>query len=243
MNNIQKLFIICIFTIIVVGCSNDKSDLVEVKGDGLTYSEYFKNVDNLDERDNITYFKPVSLSVLDGILPPSMKNLFQALNTEQVPFEVHKESVFLVKSGTANETQHQLQISYLDDNSDEFLIISVTESRDNPLDKYDFSNEHVDTVGNELRKELLVDKMPMFHQVLSTNSALLYQYYGYDESKNRIITIGTAANEIYTYYNGFVYHVGYSFKGDNDELQRDMMITLTRDFILGGRSSQGTSYK
>jgi len=40
------------------------------------------------------------------------------------------------------------------------------------------------------------------------------------------------ANEFYSYYNGYVYHIGYQLDGDPQEVQEKMAI-LARDFILG----------
>ena len=99
---------------------------------------------------------------------------------------------------------------------------SSTEAELNPLEKYTNSDEF-DTVGNELKKEFLKEDVPIYQQVITTDSALLYSYYDYDEAENSVITVGTTANEMYTYYNGYVYHIGYLIdrEKNNEEMQRE----------------------
>jgi hypothetical protein len=46
--------------------------------------------------------------------------------------------------------------------------------------------------------------------------------------------MATAANELYGYYNGYVYHVGYLINGARkNKDMHERILQLTRDFILG----------
>lgn len=116
---------------------------------------------------------------------------------------------------------------------DEFLIISITEVDENPLKGYDISDKY-DSVGNKLKKETLTEDLSIYQQLITTDSALLYRYYDYDEAKNSIGIVGTAANEIYAYYNGCIYHIGYLIieEKNNEEIQ-ERMLNLAREYILG----------
>src|SRR5690606_27751736 len=102
-----------------------------------------------------------------------------------------------------------------------------------PLEGHEISDK-MDWVGNELKKQHLTGDLPIYQQVLTTNSALLYRYYEYDEADNKITVIGTAANEFYAYYDGYIYHVGYLIDREkNDEKMQEKMLQLTREYILG----------
>lgn len=226
----------------MVGCSVGQTNLKRVKSDGLTYSEYFRPYDRLNERQNSKFFKPLSMDeVQSSSLPDEMKKVIHPVHLNRLPFKVNEEKVYFVTSKNKEEKRiSQVQVSYLGKNEygniDTFFIISVTESDRNPLDGHDFSDE-VDTVGNELKKERLTDNLPIFQQVLTTDSALLYRYYDYDEADNKIMNVGTAANEFYAYYNGYIYHVGYLIdRQKNDEEMQKKMLQLTRDYILESTS-------
>lgn len=228
----------------LIACSNEKTSFLnevknEVKGNGFTYSQYFKSVDDLDDRKNGSFYHPLSFGEVIKIIPDSMKDSVNLINKSDLPFKVSEEIAYLVISqDERGNVQHQVQFTYLNHDSygnpDEFVIISMTEAKENPLTKYDFSNEKYDTVGNELREEIIKDGILMYHQVITSNSALTYTYYDYNEEENLVTIVTTAANELYGYYNGHIYHVGYLIDGNkyNEEVQ-GQMLQLTRDFILG----------
>lgn len=226
--------------ILLTGCANKKDDpiLEKVKGDRLTYSEYFKSVDELDKRKNITYYKPLPINEMMEIAPDSVKNAVHMIDSKTLPFEVNEQTAYLVTSkDEKGNVQNQVQFTYFHNNQydhpEEFFILSVTEVDENPLDKYDFSKEQTDTVGNELREETLTYDIPIFHQVITTNGALVYGYYSYEEKEKRVSTVATAANELYAYYKGRLYHVGYLIKDKNTREVQDDVLQLTRAFILG----------
>ncbi|WP_404427778.1 hypothetical protein LG296_07115 [Ureibacillus chungkukjangi] len=232
LNLITLCFVICS---LLWGCSNNITDLEEIKGSGLTYSEFFKELDKLDERENVTYYKPVPISEMDSI--NTFKNV-EIISTENLPFEVDEEMAYLVTSEDSNGNDiNQIQFSYLNkseyESVEEFFIISITEARENPIENNRIFDE-VDLVGNELRKDLLTEDIPIYQQIITTDSAMLYRYYNYDKNKNSIDTVGTAANEFYTYYNGYVYHIGYLIDKDrNTKEMQEHMLRITRDLILG----------
>lgn len=87
-------------------------------------------------------------------------------------------------------------------------------------------------MGNELRKEIFTDDIPIFHQVITTDGALTYRYYSFDEMEKRVGIVVTAANELYGYYNGYLYHVGYFLENKNSKEVQDKILQLTRSFIL-----------
>lgn len=225
--------------LLLLGCTNKETNpsLTKVRGDGLAYSEYFKSVDELDERENVTYYEPLPIETTIQLAPESLENAVQLIDSEELPFEVDQQVAFLNTSEDKDgNVQTQLQLTYLSEdsygNTDDFYILTVTEVEENPLEKYDFSNEKVDTIGNELRKEILIDEIPIFHQVITQNSALIYSYYNY--SDNRISQIVTNANEFYGYYNGHLYHAGYSIEGKNNSKEvQEKLLQLTREFMLG----------
>lgn len=235
----KMVLLLLSLSVLLMGCANKETDpnLTKVRGEGLAYSEYFKSVDELDKRENVTYYKPMPIEAMVQLAPESMENTVHLIDSEELPFEVDQQVAYLntskVKDGNR---QTQLQLTYLSEDSygstDEFFILTVTEVEENPLEKYDFSSEKVDSIGNELRKEVLTDEIPIFHQVITQSSALIYSYYNY--SDNRISQIVTNANEFYGYYNGHLYHAGYSIEGtNNSEEVQEKLLQLTREFILG----------
>lgn len=225
--------------VLLLSCANKETgpSLTKVKGDGLAHSEYFKSVDELDKRENVTYYKPLPIEAMIQLAPESMGNAVQLIDSEELPFEVDQQVAYLNTSKDKDgNIQTQLQLTYLSEDSYgstyDFFILTVTEVKENPLGKYDFSSEKVDTIGNELRKEVLTDAIPIYHQVITKNSALIYSYYNYTDK--RISLIVTNANEFYGYYNGHLYHAGYSIEGkNNSEEVQEKLLQLTRAFILG----------
>ncbi|WP_252503464.1 hypothetical protein [Sporosarcina sp. Marseille-Q4943] len=234
-----KLSPIIVIISLLVGCTINQTNLKKVKGDNPTFSEYFHTYDGLKDRKNIKFYKPLSMNeVSSSSLPDEMKKVIHPVDLNRLPFEVNEEKVYFVTS-TSKEGKEisQVQVNYLGKNeygnTDNFFVISITESDRNPLEGHDISDE-VDSVGNKLKKERLTDNLPIYQQVLTTNSALLYRYYDYNEADNKIISVGTAANEFYAYYNGYIYHVGYLIdRQKNDEDMQEKMLQLTREYILG----------
>lgn len=239
----NKLFktTLYIFTMsmLLTGCNNEETGFVEIKGDGLTYSEFFKSVDELDTRENVTYFKPLFIDEFMKVTPNSLENEIHPIDSVKLPFEPNEQSIFLVTSeDKKSNVQNQVQFTYLSkdvyEQAEEFLVISVTDVEKNPLEKYDFSKEKQDTLGNEFRREVLIGDIPIFHQMKTTNGSLVYTYYQYNKDKNEIATVATSANELYTFYKGRIYHAGYQLKNENNtEKSREEILNLFREFVLG----------
>lgn len=227
-----------LITLVCGGCSSTTNGLEEVEGTGLTFSENFKSYDGLDEREHVEFFKP---SGTEG-LPPSILGEHELpekeIDPDLMPFEVDKEHAYVVTSeDRAGKVTHQVQLSYLGKSeegiTDEFFIISVTGMEENPVENYEVA-EATDSVGNRFEKQELSGDDFIFQQVLTTNSALLYRYYEYDEAEEKLNVVGTAANEFYSYHDGLVYHVGYLIdRRRNTEQVQDNMLNLTRAIILG----------
>lgn len=229
------LFSLILMSLILLGCSTDKSELVKVKGTDLTYSEYFKTYDALDERENVTYYKPFLINEAESSLPDQVINTMNKFNPDKLPFKVDEEKAYLVTSkDNDGKVKKQVQLSYLSKDEyeqiDDFFIISVTEADKNPLELYDLKDE-VDSVGNKLIKEQLTENLPIYQQVLTTNSALVYRFY--DEHEKGIATVATAANEFYAYFDGQIYHIGYLIDNDkNDEKMQQKMLQLVSEYII-----------
>ncbi|HHW36266.1 MAG TPA: hypothetical protein GXX18_03090 [Bacillales bacterium] len=231
------MFLFFAVSLLLFGCSNNEPDLEEVNGVGLTYSEFFKPYDRLDERKNIKYYKPLPIDEIESSFQEQVKMAVNKIDSERLPFKVEEEKAYLITSKNEDgKARNQIQLSYLNkseyDRIDDFFIISVTEADKNPLEEINISNEY-DSVGNKLKKEILTGDIPIYRQVITTDSALLYSYYDYDETENRISTVGTAANEIYAYNNGYIYHIGYLIdkEKNNEKIQEDMF-QLAREYIL-----------
>ena len=230
-----------IFTVsmMLTACNSEETGLVEVRGNGLTYSEFFKSVDELDTRENVTYFKPLLIDQFMNVAPESLENEIHLIDSVKLPFEVNEQSVYLVTSeDKKSNVQNQVQFTYLSkdvyEQAEEFFIISITDVKENPLEKYDFSKEKQDTLGNELRREVLIEDTPIFHQMKTTNGSLVYIYYQYNKDKNEIATVATSANELYTFYKGRIYHAGYQLTNQNNtEKSREIILQLFREFVLG----------
>ncbi|REB05178.1 hypothetical protein DVB69_15550 [Sporosarcina sp. BI001-red] len=220
---------------LLFGCSMDQSELKKERGTGLAYSEYFKGYDGLDEREDVTYYKPVQLDEADTSLPEVVRSRVHELNPDKLPFNVDEEKAYLVTSKDKDgKLRNQVQISYIGKDEYEqpeaFLIISITDSDKDPLASF-AGTDKVDTVGNEFKKEQLTEDVPIYQQILTTDSALIYKYY--EETEKGIATVGTSANEFYTYYKGHIYHIGYWIDRDKkDENMQETMLQLVREYIL-----------
>ncbi|WP_407269848.1 hypothetical protein [Radiobacillus sp. PE A8.2] len=218
-----------------------QSKLVQVNGYqiGFTYSEYFKGVDELDKRTQGTYYKPLDFTSMMQVMPEKMNANVHLQNDEQIPFDVDEKKAFLVTSEDQDgDIVHQVQFTYKGISSEQFFIVSMTEVNENPLANYDFTKEDTDSVGNPLLHEELLPGVPLFQIVRTSPSALVYSYYDYTAEDNTFFTVGTNANEIYTYYNGYVYHFGYNIKPYKEEVTEvdEDMVQLARKFILGEQS-------
>jgi hypothetical protein len=215
----------------------DHNLLREVEGDGFAYSDYFKSVDKLNNRGNGTFYEPLTINRMIIAMPDAMKDGIHSFDKDRLPFVVTEESAFLnTATNEEGNVLNEIQLSYHNKSSNgfsnEFYNISVTNLAENPLEKYDFKQEETDTFGNELRAEELTDSVPIFHLVRTNNKAHVYTYYIYNDAESRVGVAVTGANELYTYYNGYLYHVGYMIDEKTEEAYEEIL-QLTRNFILG----------
>ncbi|KAB8135711.1 hypothetical protein F9U64_10555 [Gracilibacillus oryzae] len=224
---IQLLFFL--LSCFLLGCSADEAGLEEVDGTDITYSEFFKSYDRLDQRENITYYKPVPIMELQSSFPNHVVN---TIDTNRLPFEVEKEIAYLVTSeNEEGDLQRQVQLTYHSKSDPgDFFIMTITEVEQNPLTEVDMTDK-LDYAGNELKKYTLTEGLPVFQQIITMNSSLVYRYYDFDEANERLSVVADSANEIYAYHDGFVYHAGYMV--DSEETTHEQMLELTRDYILG----------
>ncbi|MBB4823684.1 hypothetical protein HNO89_000904 [Sporosarcina luteola] len=234
MKRTAKLWALLLLGLMLVGCSKQPN---VIKGEGLTFSQYFFPYDQLNERENITYYKVKAEDDVPSSLPLQIRKAVHSAGLDQLPFTVAEETAYLVTSkDKAGMQQNQVQLGYFKNTNtdipDDFFIISVTESDRNPLETYS-SLAELDSVGNRLIKKELTEGVPIYQQVITTDSALLYRYYKEDAKQMSIV--GTSANEFYTYYNGCIYHIGYSIdRSKNDEEMQEKMLQFVREFILNG---------
>ncbi|HLR10594.1 MAG TPA: hypothetical protein VK120_04370 [Sporosarcina sp.] len=205
-----RIFLIIGMTLLLTSCSD--IPLKAVKGSGVTSAEQFKSYDQLHERKIIAYYKPFSLK--ENIkLPEEVEKLRVDLPTKELPFTVDDELGYIVSFKDENGNRsYEFQQSYVqyDDYGEisSFYTISIIPSSDNPLEKIDIEAGK-DLVGNELKEQLIAGSTPFFEQKLTTDSALNYTFFEYDEETKNVHTVKTQANEFYTYNNGNIYHIGY----------------------------------
>jgi hypothetical protein len=128
---LKLMFLFIVISLLLFGCSNNET-LEEVEGVGLTYSEYFKPYDRLDERKNIKYYKPFPIDEIESSLQEQIKKVVNKIDSESLPFKVDEEKAYLVTSKNEDgKARNQIQLSYLSkseyDRIDDFFVISVTE--------------------------------------------------------------------------------------------------------------------
>ena len=70
---------------------------------------------------------------------------------------------------------------------------------------------------------------------MSPERGYVYTYYNYDETDKRIFQMTTRANEFYSYYNGYVYHIGYQLDGEPQEVQEKWR-SLQKILFLANKS-------
>jgi hypothetical protein len=185
----------------------------QVDGDGAAYSELFKEFDHQNSRQ-LNYFKPVPLTEFinanDAIIPDIIE-----------PFDQSNAEVLAVNDGM----QTELQFSFR--NGEEFMVISVAKHFMNSLYPDFLEDLTEDAAGNRVEQESLDETTPLIHQIRTKNSAMTYRYFTFDDEKNKMNITQTTANELYTYYNGAIYHVGYNVEGNPEEV-----VSYVKEFIL-----------
>ncbi|MGE7998951.1 hypothetical protein ACQKOF_09780 [Lysinibacillus sp. NPDC093190] len=136
--------------------------------------------------------------------------------------------------------QKQFQFSYkekfLTGVDRQYINLTVTNVNHNPLVNYNITEDSQHFSG-EITNVGLNFMNPLYDRAMTPDKGFAYVYYNYDEADKRIYRMSTRANEFYTYYNGYVYQIGYQLNGDQQEAQ-EKMVTLVREFIPHINSSK-----
>ncbi|MED1789295.1 hypothetical protein [Brevibacillus laterosporus] len=238
--NIRSLLLLFAITFSLLGCSQDHL-LPTVQGSGFARSEHNPLFHNIK---NVTYFQPVTPKEIAPYLPTQMKPVNQLIDTSNLPFPVGKELAFLVtfQQGHEKELFQQVQLTYVkerdeyDKANNEFVILRMTESKEDPFATIDRTNQHtsksVDIIGNEVRIEKAQNGVPLFQHIKTTPSSIVYSYYDWDESALSVHLHNTVADEIIFYHQGILYQIAYSVNEDRrNEKVHQQMIQLAKTLV------------
>jgi len=209
-----------------------------VKGAGFANSEIYQSV--MDEK-SISYYKPLDMKEGLPPLPEPWQSKIKTVDTTKLPFHVGQERAYLVtfQHGQLKTLHHQIQLTYLKDKDEygrygnEFFIIRMTEVAQDP-----FANlkrvKDIDLFGNKLEQGYILEGVPYYHHIIQTNSAYTYQYYGYDDEKQRVNMTVTNANEINFYMDGIHYQIAYQVDGNRvNRKVEEQMVALAKAFVHG----------
>jgi hypothetical protein len=211
----------------------------KVKGSDVTYNQYFQVADQLNNRKNLEFYEPVKGFEAMREVASAMGNNVHPIDPKKLPFKANIQEVYAVTSEMINgRLQNQLQFTYsqkaLNGEDQQFAIFTVTNVESNPLANYDNTHDRIDFAGNTIKNEGLIGESPLFHQdITKEKGGLTYSYYNFDVKNNQVRLAVTLANELYTYYNGYVFHVGYRLEHADQEDMQKKMIELLKEFILG----------
>lgn len=195
-------------------------NLVEIEGlGGATSSELFGHYDDQANRE-LTYYRPIDLEEYASLSPIKIPQT-------TMPLEQYDSAVIIVESDRGFETQFMFDKRDEYKNTTEFLVISVSNNDMDPFIANDFTKITEDGVGNPVQMESLNDSVYLMHQIRTLPTALEYRYYDYDEVTDLISVYVTSANELYTYYKGNIYHIGYDLDQPIDEV-----VAFVKEFIL-----------
>ncbi|MGE8003809.1 hypothetical protein [Lysinibacillus sp. NPDC093216] len=211
----------------------------EVKGSMVTYSQYFQTADRLNDRKNPKFYEPVKGFEAMQEVATVLGNNVHPIDPKKLPFKANIQEVYAVTSEMTNgRLQNQLQFTYLQKalsgKDQQFAIFTVTNVDSNPLANYDITHDISDFLGNTIKNEGLIGESPLFHPIATPGSGRLsYFYYDFDIKNKKVRLTSNEANELYTYYNGYVFHVGYQLEHADQEDMQKKMIELVKEFILG----------
>ena len=194
--------------------------LVEIEGlGGATSSEMFRHYDDQANRE-LSYYRPIDLNEYASLSPIRIPET-------TMPLQQYDSKVIIVESDKGFETQFMFDKRDEYKAITEFLNISVSNSDMNPFKGNDFTKITEDGFGNTIKIESLTKSIYLMHQIRTSPNALAYRYYDYDEMTDLISVNVTSANELYTYYKGNIYHIGYDLDQPIDEV-----VAFVKEFIL-----------
>ncbi|UIO43327.1 hypothetical protein LOY85_03975 [Brevibacillus brevis] len=216
------------------GCSSS-TGLVKAGGDVFAQSEIHRLT---QDPENVTHYQPMSIQELTPLLPSSFQSRIRSMDKTKLPFPVEKEMAYLVSfsPGSEKETRYQLQLTYTQNNevpiTENFFILRMTETDENPLAHVKPSASGLDSFGNVMRVEPLTDEITFYHHIITTNSSYVYNFYKYDDKNHAVNLIVTNAHEMEFYDQGIFYHLAYH-TGSNqlDPTLHDQMVALAKDLI------------
>ncbi|MBU5251475.1 hypothetical protein KQI46_05945 [Lysinibacillus capsici] len=209
----------------------------EVEGKDTAFSNFFPLANYLSQAKHIQYYAPLQgLEAMQSVAT-SLEDVVHLTDPENLPFQPNIQEVYALSAKMEDGSkQTQFQFSYKEKSSTgvdlQFINFTVTNVKYNPLASYVKSKNIEETLGMKVSNIGLNFMNPLFYREMSPERGYVYTYYNYDETDKRIFQMTTRANEFYSYYNGYVYHIGYQLEGDPQEVQEKMAI-LARDFILG----------
>ncbi|TQK53787.1 hypothetical protein FB479_109267 [Brevibacillus sp. AG162] len=220
--------------LLLVGCSSS-TGLVKAGGDVFAQSEIHRLT---QDPENVTHYRPMSIQEMTPLLPSSLQSRIKLVDRTKLPFPVEKELAYLVSfsSGSEKETRHQLQLTYEQANevpiTENFFIVRMTETDENPLAHVKPSASGLDSFGNVMRVEPLTDDITFYHHIITTNSSYVYNFYKYDDKNHAVNLIVTNAHEMEFYDQGILYHLAYH-TGSNqlDPTLHDQMVALAKNLI------------
>ncbi|WP_336046317.1 hypothetical protein [Solibacillus ferritrahens] len=187
----------------------------EIDGAGVAYSENFKERDMQHIR-TLRYYREVSLTHFlnrSGVTFPYLPK----------PFNWENGTVIAVNDGYFTELQFHFK------SDDHFFNISIAPSRINPLNVEELEDNLVDAAGNPMKIERINGSTAIVKQKINNGSGLVYRHYFYNKKNDAINVMAGSANEYYSYYNGLIYHIGYSEAAPVDEQQMDGFV---KNFIV-----------
>ncbi|MGG4445022.1 hypothetical protein [Brevibacillus porteri] len=220
--------------LLLVGCSSS-TGLVKASGEVFAQSEIHRLT---QDPENVTHYRPMRIQEMTPQLPSSLQSRIKLVDKTKLPFPVEKEMAYLVSfsSGPEKETRHQLQLTYAQDNeapiTENFFIVRMTETDENPLAHVKPSASGLDSFGNVMRVEPLTDDITFYHHIITTNSSYVYNFYKYDDENQAVNLIVTNAHEMEFYDQGILYHLAYHTGSTQlDPTLHDQMVVLAKDFI------------
>ncbi|MEG0470976.1 MAG: hypothetical protein RR588_01450 [Solibacillus sp.] len=178
----------------------------QIDGDGVVASEAFKVFDDHRNYGLRFYFKPVTLNHFTFANNVTFPDL-------PAPFQKNTGEVIAVNDGSQTELQFHFK-----NNEGNFLNISMSKYFMNSVHDVNLEMDETDSFGNKLTKLSLTDDTLLYHLQQTTNSGYTFSYFHYNEASNKINVTATRANEFYTYYNGFIYQIGYTGDVNTEEM-------------------------
>ncbi|KPN94839.1 hypothetical protein [Lysinibacillus sp. ZYM-1] len=209
----------------------------EVEGKNTTFSQFFPIANYLSQAKNIKYYAPLQGFEAMQSVATSLGNAVHLTNSEDLPFKPNIQEVYAVTSKMDDGSQQtQFQFSFKEKSYTgvdlQYINFTVTNVDRNPLADYVKSQNIEDTLGIKVSNVELNFMNPLLFREMTPDRDFTYIYYNYDEAEKRIYQMNTRANEFYSYYNGYVYHIGYQLDGVSQEVQ-EKMANIVRGFILG----------